>query len=290
MLDKVIMQRLALIRYLYALALDQSKQPEPLNMIALLHFHDAVELFLALASEYLNAGKTGQGFMDYWEAINQKLPGKDFAQKDAMKRLNAARANFKHHGIVIAPAEIEAFRLNVEAFFRENAQKVFALDFDDVSMSALVLEDAVRTRLEEADTLRSRGDIAAALKEVACAFQELLHGFKWRLFKEQQTFPFESLPPAGLLPSASSGSSEFARSVAKALRDLNEQVKILSLGIDYRSYVRFQWLTPPVFLMMSGRYETSGDGHGHSSQDYTFCSHFVIECALRLQEFSLCFS
>ncbi len=289
MLEKATMQRLATIRYIYTMAVDQSSKPEPLNMVAILLFHDAAELFLALASEYLNAGKTGQAFMEYWEIINQKLPGKDFAQKDAMKRLNAARTNFKHHAIVIAPAEIEAFRLSVAAFFSENTQKVFAIDFDDISMSSLVLEDAVRTRLEEADTLRSKGDIPAAIKEIAIAFQELLNRFKWRLFEEQQGFPFEPRafsrhPSLSSLPRELSG---FAEDVEKALSSLNEQIKILSLGIDYRSYVRFQWLTPPAHLMMGGNYVASGDGRVQSSQDYAFCYNFVIESALHLQEFTM---
>jgi len=46
--------------------------------------------------------------------------------------------------------------------------------------------------------------------------------------------------------------SRFAKDVEKALSSLNEQAKILSLGIDYRGYVRFQWLTPPAHLMMGG--------------------------------------
>src|SRR5437762_11798680 len=89
MLDEAKMRRLAMIQYMYAMAVDQSHKPEPLNMVGILLFHDAVELFLALASEYLDAGKTGKEFLAYWEPINQKLPNKDFGQKDSMNRLNA---------------------------------------------------------------------------------------------------------------------------------------------------------------------------------------------------------
>src|SRR2546423_6801644 len=99
MLDDAKMRRLAMIQYTFMMAVDQSHKPEPLNMVSILLFHDAVELFLMLASEYLGAGKTGQEFMTYWEAINQKLPSKDFGQKDSMNRLNKARANWKHYGI-----------------------------------------------------------------------------------------------------------------------------------------------------------------------------------------------
>src|SRR5712692_10799655 len=113
MLDEAKMRRLAMIQYMYAMAVDQSHKPEPLNIVGILLFHDAVELFLALASEYLNAGKTGHGFMEYWEVINQKLPSKDFGQKDSMSRLSAARSNWKHYGIRLPTTEIDDFRTNV---------------------------------------------------------------------------------------------------------------------------------------------------------------------------------
>lgn len=117
MLDEAKMWRLAMIQYMYMMAVDQFHTPEPLNMVSILLFHDAVELFLALASEHVDAGKTGKGFLAYWEAINQKLPSKDFGQKDGMSRLNAARANWKHHGIRLSATEIDDFQAHAATFF-----------------------------------------------------------------------------------------------------------------------------------------------------------------------------
>lgn len=48
-------RRLAFIRYLYLVGERQSRHPEPFGSAALLTFHDAVELFLQLASEKLDA-------------------------------------------------------------------------------------------------------------------------------------------------------------------------------------------------------------------------------------------
>src|SRR5579859_4004259 len=138
MLNEAKMHRLAMIQYTYLMAVDQSHKPEPLNMVSILLFHDAAELFLALASEHLDAGKTGRGFLEYWEPINQKLPSKDFGHKDSMTRLNAARSNWKHHGIRLPVTEIEDFRTQVAALFRDNTLKVFGLAFEDISMTTLV--------------------------------------------------------------------------------------------------------------------------------------------------------
>ena len=56
MIDNVTIQRLALIRYLYNSAVEESRKPEPIGSTSILMFHDSIELFLQLASEHLNAG------------------------------------------------------------------------------------------------------------------------------------------------------------------------------------------------------------------------------------------
>jgi hypothetical protein len=286
MLDEAKMRRLAMIQYMYTMAVDQSHKPEPLNMVAILLFHDAVELFLALASEYLNAGKTGQEFMAYWEAINQKLPSKDFGQKDSMSRLNAARSNWKHHGIRLSTTEIDDFRTNVAIFFRENTPKVFGIAFEEISMAILVQDEEVRNRLLKAEQLSSTGEIKAALKETAIAFHDLFNRLELRAW-EQGSIPLRGVSSrrfSRVESTAPKDLSRFAKEIEKELNTLHEQVKLLSLGIDYRRYIRFQWLIPIVHFMASGTYEAFGDGYGQSHQDYLFCYYFVIECALRLQE------
>jgi hypothetical protein len=286
--EKVTIERLALICYLYALATEQSSKPEPLNMIAILHLHDAVELFLILASEYLNAGKSGASLMEYWGTINQKLSNKDLAQKDAIKRLNEARNAFKHHGVIIASTEIKALQQNVTVFFDENTQKVFSIDFETISMSSLIQEITVRTRMEEADKLRGQNDIPAALTEVAIAFEELLYRFKGHLYEEKHIFPFEPNRFSHFRKSSFPNElSQFVSEVERSFKNINEQIKILSLGINYRDYIRFRWLVPSAHLTMSGKYTVVGTGRVTSHQDYAFCYNFLIENALRLQEFTL---
>lgn len=162
MLDEARMRRLAMIQYMDMMANNQSHKPEPLNMVGILLFHDAVELFLALASEHLDAGKTGKEFMAYWEAIHQKLPNKDFGQKVNMNRLSAARANWKHYGIRLSTTEIDDFWTNVATFFRENTPKVFGFAFEEISMGTLVQGEEIRDRLLKAEQLSSIGEIKAA--------------------------------------------------------------------------------------------------------------------------------
>jgi len=286
MLDEAKMRRLAMIQYMYTMAVDQSHKPEPLNMVSILHFHDAVELFLALASEHLNVGKTGPGFMDYWNDINQKLPSKDFGQKASMERLNKARVSWKHYGIRLPTIEIEDFKANVADFFRENTPKVFGFAFEEISMAALVQTEEVRNRLLEAERLSSTDEIKAALKEISIAFLDLMMRFDSSLWEQNQFFSsgIAHLRSSRIEQTAPKDFSQFAKEIEREMQKLHEQLRLLSLGIDYRRYMRFQWLTPIVYYSAADTFEMAAERFGQSHHDYLFCYHFVIECALCLQE------
>ena len=291
MLDEAKMRRLAMIQYMYTMAVDQSHQPEPLYMVALLLFHDAVELFVALVSEHLHTRKAGLDLMAYWEFIDQKLPaGTNFGHKDSMTRLNKARGNWKHVGIAVAPTLLEEFRANVADFFRENTPKVFGIAFEEISMASLVQDEAVRERLLQAKQLSSTGEIKAALTEITIAFQELFNQFDWKAIETNNVHlqrVSSRRPFSRIERTAPHELSRFAEAIERELNTLHQQVRLLSLGIDYRLYIRFQALTPLVSRTMDGVYHTDGDGRGQSQQDYLFCSQFVITCALRLQELQL---
>lgn len=76
MLDpKVVRSRLAFIRHLYCLAIEQADQPEPQRAASILTFHDAVELFLGLALEHSGVvipGKRDIGFLEYWDRLPER--------------------------------------------------------------------------------------------------------------------------------------------------------------------------------------------------------------------------
>lgn len=90
-----VLRRLVFIKYLYKLGIEQSLKSEPICCISILTFHDAVELFLQLTSEYLNVGKKIIHFMEYFTLISNKIEGKDLSQKESIRRLNTARVSLK---------------------------------------------------------------------------------------------------------------------------------------------------------------------------------------------------
>ena len=291
-IDHTIVRRLAFIRYLQRTGLAQSTAPAPLSCASILMFHDAVELFLQLASEHHNAGSGQPNFMDYWDLLKPKL-GKDLEQKESMRRLNKARVALKHHGTFPSQMDIESFRASATAFFKDSTPLVFGLQWDQVSLVEFVNPDAARNHLKEAEADIQSGDILAALDKIAIAFEEMIDDFESRkrdhldrspfYFGREMTF-LSSHSMTSFGPSSGHGLGEFVDRVKESLESMQQAIKILALGLDYRRYSRFKLLTPTIWKLAFGSYSPQRwqKKEKLSADDARFCYDFVVESSLVL--------
>lgn len=291
MLSDSFMQRLAFVKYLYELAINQSKQPEPLCAASILTFHDSVEMFLLISSEYLDIGSNKPNFMDYWDLLNQKLKP-ELTQKESMRRLNKARVALKHHGTMPSRLDIEAIRASATNFFNENCQIVFEIEFKDISMISLIESNDARNCLEEATSLVEDKKFDEALVQIALAFHHLIDEYEENrkdLFGRSPFFFGQSLnfENSFFMGIKDRKLSNFVDKVGESIMAMQSAMKIVSLGLDYRKYVKFRLLTPVVQRTMGGRYVSDRISNQEFTKDHCkYCIDFVIESALRLQDFN----
>jgi len=299
-LDHTIVKRLAFIKYLYQTSVIQSRAPSPLKCASILTMHDAVELFLHLASEYLDAGSNQPNFMDYWDSLKKKLEPKELGQKGSMRRLNKARVSLKHHGTFPSDFDIESFRASVTAFFKDNTQLVFDSNIDDISLIDFVNPETARVRLKNAQDHIKSGDIHAALDEIAIGFNEMIADYENRKrnyfhsspFYFAKNMAFQSSFFIGLRHGSSTSIENklgsFVDNVKESIEAMQNAIKILALGIDYRRYSRFKMLTPHILLTTNGEWiiqRTHKDSEEYSEDDARFCLDFTIESAFALIEY-----
>jgi hypothetical protein len=296
-LDSNVLRRLTFAKYLYSLGVQQSRAAEPLAAVAILMFHDAAELFLQLASEYLDAD-TGKGrsptFMEYWKTLETKLPqGKQVSQLESMKRLNNARVAFKHHGTLPSKLDIEAFRATTTAFFEDNTPLIFGESFSIISLCDVVRPDAARNRLKIAETALEKKNLNEALSNAAIAFREMLEDYENRKrdrFGNSQFFFGQDLGYRVRSDGDDEGMRRFAEAARQSIEEMQEAIKLLAIGIDYRQYSRFCLHIPQVNRTAAGDYKVGQRHSAHNSirtteEDARFCIDFVIYSALRLLEF-----
>jgi hypothetical protein len=305
MLNNIYIKRLAFIKFLYKVAVEQSFKAEPLCSASILFFHDSIELFLQLASEHLDTGKSKPAFMDYWDLLKQT--GKELTQKESMRRLNNARVALKHHGTQPSKFDIEGFRVSATNFFEENALLIFGINFSDLSLIDFIQCEAAKSSLREAVNLVKKNNIEDSLDKISVAFDQLIMDYEKRKTKMFGHSPFffgksSHLSKTNLLSrlnrrgidvdkKLTSAIDRALDAVSDELMDeievLKSAIKIISLGIDYRKYAKFRIFTPNVSWAMDGSYYIYRYKREliPKSEDVQFCIDFVIESAITLHEF-----
>jgi len=230
--------------------------------------------------------------MDYWNLLEPKLTSGGLAQKESMRRLNKSRVALKHHGTLPSKLDIEAFRASATNFFEENTPLVFGIEFDSISMVNLVQCPAARSNLEEASRLIEEGSIEDAFDKIAIAFTQLIDDYEDRKRTRFGRSPFffgESLifESSFFMGIEDRKFARFVDKVRESIEAMQSAMKILSLGLDYRRYVKFRLLTPHVTRVLSGDYHISRGTRDEppSLDECRFCYDFVVGSAIRLQDF-----
>lgn len=291
-LDANTVRRLAFIRFLYTQGLDQARRPQPLAATALLSFHDAVEMFLLLAAEHLNVNLPGNvTFENYWEQIAQRS-GTQLPGKPAMRRMNKSRVNFKHHGSIPSPTDLEQFRGDVTTFLTDATKLVLGADFLTLDMIDLVTQQVALTRLRDAETHASKGDFTEALAQLSEAFDELLSDYARRKRTASGSTPYTFGPEHGFGNVTARPDSQFGSELGERVKKLTtaadrmqRAIRVLAVGLDYRRYARFEMLLPQVDYFMDNHREVRPlPGFEAGDEEYQFCRQFVIETALHLAE------
>jgi hypothetical protein len=290
-LTKDLTRRLAFVRYLYGLGVDQSHQPEPFAAVAVLTFHDTCEMFLQIAAEHNSVTFPKQrspDFLEYWRLFEQQTE-LQVTSKVSMDRLNRARGNLKHGGVLPAHDEIEGFRARVTSFLEDNALPLLGVNFDDVSLTSMIKSDDVRGPLERAETALSVSDLQSALGEVAIAFTVSLRRFESR--------PRASTRPVGpysLWDATASlfGARRIGDEIGNELHDIRrtldrvvEAITVVAYNLDFDSYLMFKTHAPVVHEITGGIMQVDWTLRPGPTDPEVVrrCLNFVIDTAIRLE-------
>ncbi len=288
----IIIKRLALIKYLYKIGIEQSKQSETIASFSILSLHDSIEMYLKLLAEHLNIKSDNFNFLDYWTNIPT------LTLKESMRNLNARRVNIKHKGLLPSKADIEISRVNSIDFFEQNTLAQFGVDFKDISLFSLIKYENVRKHLEGSQISLDENKIETCIETVAIAFDELISSYEDSKSRYYGNSPFYFGKDLTFLSSSDMGIGrdvddrfrrklgEFVRKVKDSLDGIQKAVKILSFGIDYKKFAKFKLLTPTIIKTMGGKQIAQArEKKKWSKENCQFCIDFVLECSLKLQEF-----
>jgi hypothetical protein len=289
LLSADLVRRLRLVRYLYDIAVDQSRRPEPFAGFALLPFHDSVEMFLQIVAEHHGASEKRPDFMMYWTMLREV--GVDLPYRASMERLNAARVSLKHRGLLPARSEIEGFRATVTDFLDQSTRSALSQDFYRISLAALISSDTIRQQLEVAEAALTANDFGTALGEAAKAFVLALreHTIRQRSADDRRRGYnlYEAFSPSrlvfGLHLDFHDEVNRLAGTVGEAGHKLAEAIVVVGYNLDFEAYLLFKSHAPVVHefgdrsLSVVWMVEPTAD-----PEIARRCVNFAIDTAIRL--------
>lgn len=293
-MDELTTKRLAVIKQLYNHGVDQSYEVEPMNGFSILSFHDSVEMFMGLCAERRGLKvDANTKFGDYFTKMQ------DLKCVAAMTNLNKKRVGLKHHGTIPSSLDIEISRANVTDFFEQNTPTFFDIEFDDISLVSLISYSGVRKYMEKSIEMLSKNDFVASIQNSQIAFKELLaahteeNSIRFRTpFTMTRDFTFLDSFFMGIR-SNEHKIKDFIDAVGESFKELEETVKLIGFGIDYKKYTKFKLLSPYINMWYNEEHEREyrvmnnpQDGRICDKKNALFCFNFVIESALKLQKFN----
>lgn len=166
--NNIIINRLAKIKYLYKIGIEQSMQEGTFAGFSILSFHDSTEMFLLLVAENNGDKIDDISFMQFWD----KYP--DLTLKESMRKLKDRRVNIKHKGLFPSKTDIEESRITITQFFRENIKVQFGLEFDEISLADLIEYHNIKDYIRKAEELMSQNKTYECLLNTRIGFEELL--------------------------------------------------------------------------------------------------------------------
>ncbi len=292
---RLIIKRLAFAKYLIERGNQESVNSEPLSSIALLHYHDALELSFNLVLEDKDINTNNLSFMQYFDGVNEWLRnnGKnEISLRPSLVKLKDRRVNLKHKGLFPSKTDIEESKFTANNLFEELCKNVYGLDAQKISLVELIENQRVKAFTKEAINSYD-SDQKKSIEKISLSFEFLLRDYEQSKRDSFFRSPFNFGKDMTFLDSFSMGLncrdklSEFIDKVKESIEAMQKAVKILVFGLDYKKYIKFRLLIPePIWYIGSDMPKVSLSQNAKiSKEDRNFCINYLVECSLKLQEF-----
>lgn len=276
MISQDLLKRLVYAKYIFWQGCEILDKKIPIaDGMAVLSFQDAVELMLRTVTEHSHAHiKDNTPFNQIIDEI-EKATKKSVPYKSSLLQLNKARVNFKHYGLSPVSEDVQKFRRDLDLFLPESTRLFFNLDYYQVSLADVILKHRVRNYLKKAEKELEVENYKESIQATAIALQLIF----------LKAIEYDH-PTRGLNLRASSHRDRNFDEIVSVLEDHENQLNMLTYGINLAEYHRFKGYVPHVNISDTGRimevvYEYSVDD---SFDVALFCLRFVIETALLVQQ------
>lgn len=240
------------------------------NMIAIHNFHNTVEFILRTICDHFSVNFSGDPSFNeligkvgevYKREIKEELPF-----KQQMKNLNKERNNVQHNGTPPSNEAVAKYRVFSYEFLSEVIEKVFELDFIELSLVNMISDEKIKSLLKISDTAIKEGDKLKAIAILKKTFEwgigyldtilpdykiDPIYGEGWlrELYSLIKVDHFSSLGKTSRIK------NYYQKHMSEIYHDLSEPLSILAYGIDLKMYYKVNNVLSNVWVRAVGYFE-----------------------------------
>jgi len=209
--------------------------------LALVMFDNSLEIMISASlyklkdfPGYKNPGN--REFMSLAKRLNKKFRDDPLLDEEELQRLHDARNSAQHRNVTPSKIDLEHYKAIAQVTLHNICQRVFFIDFDEISQSVLVKNRLVRSLYKAAEEDYFKQKYEDCVIRCGAAFQIARQNEIFRLYGN-----FRSLAEIDFNLTKLNAGKELLK-VYEILEKMSEELQILELGLDYKKYQIFNEL------------------------------------------------
>lgn len=290
-------RRLLLSKNIYLHGLGHSRANSPLDkMIAIHNFHNALEIVLRSIFLHHEIRPEKQLNIDFESMLNEIDSHEKFRQnniklpyRQELRNLNQVRNMVQHHAVEPEASTIDDWRVFTNRFLIKAFKTYFNEDFDELTSTNFIECDGLKRLLLIGYELQEKHQYLESVIAAKLAFI-------YASYSIQRFLPSDGLNSDFFV--ISSISSELRRldlrlsgKVEDIIRKIYDKISesqrysaIISSGVSFYDYKRYEELTPSITLTLSGSYVVQmGPNFNPDSESSSWVLSFVEQAIIKWQ-------
>jgi len=223
-------------------AIDDKSSDEDYGF-SILGLHDALEWYLNVAAEEVGITKLqSEQLLSLFDAVHAALDAtkqKAFdGYRHGIARFNKARVELKHRGTFPSRQDISGFHSMISCFLDECTPIIFGIQYEDVSLSELIVDADIRAKWIEAESHLK----ANSHQEFACSLAHMVHmTINKRKSKSLVDEGYEFRPhiPRYFGEEHDHGLADAVETIYRRMDEMKEWIELMSYGFNIE---RYRWL------------------------------------------------
>lgn len=282
-IDDITYKKLVLIKQLYqnAVVLATSEYSTINRILAVIDFDLSIETAIRAMVSWIDTSKTPaknfHGLIQQADALLEKQDLDALPDKANIRHVHSIRNDAQHKAKYPNEFDVSDCRTYARDFLIATFDDIWKLDFETISMSAIVQDEMVRKYLLDSQTAFAEEDYQLCARLAAAALAKSLNRVKGGIVRH--LFPF-----VDEFVLSDTGSSSGGREVYRAFEQIQETLLYLVMGIDYFDYMKLGQIVGNVKISLDGNPRFRGIKTDVDRNDAEFVLSYCIESVIKIEE------